>query len=112
MLMQFLVMQSVMQWVFLLNFVLEKNLLKNPVKEMVFSEKLDNRLVHGLMILQWKYLLLNPFLSKNKFDYSDIMHKWTEWINEGKYTANGETFDVGRTCLSAIRQFSNGIRTC
>src|SRR5574344_606105 len=52
---------------------------------------------------------IESYLEKKEFDYSDIMNKWTEWINEGKYTANGDTFDVGRTCLSAIRQYSNGI---
>ena len=36
------------------------------------------------------------------------MHKWEEWINEAKYTANNDTFDVGRTCLRAIRNHSLG----
>lgn len=44
-----------------------------------------------------------------RFDYDNIMQKWVEWINEGKYTATGETFDVGRTCLSAIRKYSTGV---
>ena len=33
-----------------------------------------------------------------------------EWINEAKYTANNDTFDVGRTCLRACKNFSNGIK--
>ena len=36
------------------------------------------------------------------------MTKWEEWINEAKYTPNNETFDVGRTCLRAIRNHSIG----
>lgn len=36
------------------------------------------------------------------------MTKWEGWINESKYTPNNETFDVGRTCLRAIRNHSIG----
>lgn len=40
------------------------------------------------------------------------MHKWEEWINEAKYTASNDTFDVGRTWLRAIRNHSLGTETC
>jgi ADP-ribosyl-[dinitrogen reductase] hydrolase len=90
-------------------FCIREKLLKNPVKEMVFSEKVGQPAGSWSDDTSMEISTIESFLEKNKFDYSDIMHKWTEWINDGKYTANGETFDVGRTCLSAIRQYSNGI---
>ena len=37
------------------------------------------------------------------------MSKWCAWINNGDYTPNGECFDIGRTCLKACRNFTDGI---
>ena len=49
------------------------------------------------------------FIPNDLFNYSDIISKWIEWLNEAIYTANNETFDVRRTRLRNIRNFSTGI---
>ncbi len=52
---------------------------------------------------------IDSFIEKGCFDYYDIMTKFLKWINNGEYTATGEVFDVGRTCLKALNNFNNGI---
>ena len=44
-------------------------------------------------------------LASGRVDYFDIMTKFFEWQNEGKYTPTGTTFDIGTTCMRAIRCF-------
>ena len=90
-------------------FCIREKLLQKPVKEMVSSPKVGQPAGSWSDDTSMEICTIESYLEKKEFDYSDIMNKWIEWINEGKYTANGDTFDVGRTCLSAIRQYSNGI---
>lgn len=90
-------------------FCMREKLLKNPVTEMISSLKVGQPAGSWSDDTSMEICTIESYLECNKFDYSDIMQKWTAWINEGKYTANGDTFDVGRTCLSAIRRFSQGI---
>lgn len=90
-------------------FCIREKLLQHPVKEMISSDKVGQPAGSWSDDTSMEICTIESFIEHGKFDYSDIMHKWIEWINEGKYTANGDTFDVGRTCLSAIRQFTNGI---
>ena len=52
--------------------------------------------------------LMDSFIEKGKFDYDDIMNKFSELVNFGKYTPVGEVFDIGRTCLQAIRNYIKG----
>lgn len=52
---------------------------------------------------------IDSFIQNENWNYSDIMSRWLEWVNDAKYTPNNETFDVGKTCLRAIRNFSLGI---
>ena len=44
-------------------------------------------------------------LKNGKIDYAEIMDNFVKWVSNDAYTATGETFDVGRTCLSAIRNY-------
>ena len=44
-------------------------------------------------------------LKKGSVDYEDIMHNFVAWCTEDKYTPTGEMFDIGRTCLAAIRAY-------
>lgn len=43
-------------------------------------------------------------LAKGRVDYGGIMYNFTQWCC-GEFTANGEMFDIGRTCLRAIKNF-------
>jgi ADP-ribosylglycohydrolase len=38
-------------------------------------------------------------------DYDDIMENLVRWCSEDAYTPTGEMFDIGRTCLTAIRAY-------
>lgn len=48
---------------------------------------------------------IDSFIEKNGWDYDDILNKYAEWVQNGKYTPGGEVFDIGRTCLRAIRKY-------
>ena len=48
-------------------------------------------------------------LSSGEADYFDIMINFAKWLEGGKYTPTGESFDVGRTCLRARQKF---VDTC
>lgn len=52
---------------------------------------------------------IHSFIEKECFDYADIMKKFELWVIDGEYTPQGKLFDIGRTCLSAIRNYSKGI---
>lgn len=38
-------------------------------------------------------------------NYLDIMNRFLDWINYGKYAINSKVFDVGNTTLNALRRF-------
>ena len=42
-------------------------------------------------------------LKGGNLDYKEIMDNFVMWLSNDDYTPTGETFDVGRTCLNAIR---------
>ncbi len=44
-------------------------------------------------------------LAKGTVNLGEIMENFVEWVEEGKYTPTGESFDIGRTCLQAIRAY-------
>ena len=41
-------------------------------------------------------------LCRKEWRWEWIMNSFTLWLEEGKFTSTGETFDVGRACLEAI----------
>lgn len=51
---------------------------------------------------------------KNGYNRNEVMEAFVVWLNEGKYTATGEMFDVGNTCACAIDAFmsSHDETTC
>lgn len=89
-------------------FCIREYLLKNPVKEMIESDKTGQPAGSWSDDTSMEIATIDSFIQNKEFNYDDIMHKWEEWINEAKYTANNDTFDVGRTCLRAIHNHSLG----
>lgn len=89
-------------------FCIRENLLNNPVTEMIGPSKTGQPAGSWSDDTSMEIATIDSFIENKKFDYDDIMSKWEEWINEAKYTANNDTFDVGRTCLRAIRNHSIG----
>lgn len=44
-------------------------------------------------------------LAKGAVDWDEIMHNFGAWITDGAYTAVGECFDAGRTCIRALQNY-------
>ena len=44
-------------------------------------------------------------MCREGWKWEDIMNNFAEWLENGKYTPTGESFDVGRTCLHAILRY-------
>lgn len=42
---------------------------------------------------------------KNDIDYDDIMKRFVDWLYNGAYTPAGMSFDIGNTCMEAIRNY-------
>ena len=51
--------------------------------------------------------LLDSLHSKN-IDYNKIMDNFVSWYDNGLYTSDGNTFDVGITTSEAINNYKNG----
>ena len=47
-------------------------------------------------------------LAKGKVDYTAIMDNFVAWTDKAEFTATGEFFDIGGTCLDAIMNYKNG----
>jgi ADP-ribosylglycohydrolase len=53
-------------------------------------------------------LCLLDSLAHKKIDYADIMQRFLSWIDDGKYTAHDEIFDVGIATRKALQHFRKG----
>lgn len=51
---------------------------------------------------------LHSIAVKGKIDLDDIMIEFGKWVEYGYMTPHGELFDIGRTCLYAIRKYHTG----
>lgn len=47
-------------------------------------------------------------LKNCKVDFEEIMDNFVAWCTEDKYTPTGEMFDIGKTCMTAIRNYLKG----
>ena len=86
-------MLLVMLWEFLQSFAefcIREYLLKNPVKEMIESDKPGQPAGSWSDDTSMEIATIDSFIQNKEFNYDDIMHKWEEWINEAKYAANNE----------------------
>lgn len=52
--------------------------------------------------------LADSLAHTEKIDYDDIMQRFYAWMYKNEYTPAGKAFDLGRTCMHAIRKFSWG----
>ena len=44
-------------------------------------------------------------MCRKDWGYDDIMNNFVDWIDENKFTPGDEVFDVGHTCLAAIKSY-------
>ncbi|MCC6093727.1 MAG: ADP-ribosylglycohydrolase family protein [Eubacterium sp.] len=52
--------------------------------------------------------------SESLIDLNDIMRRFAAWLDHGEYTPQGEAFDMGNTCSTAIARFKEGkdVQSC
>ena len=85
-----------------------EELLKNPVIEMIDSPDVGQPAGSWSDDTAMEIATIDSFIQKKYFDYKDIMDKWVKWISKSEYTPTGVAFDIGRTCLKAIKKYCNG----
>ena len=85
-----------------------EELLKNPVIEMIDSPDVGQPAGSWSDDTAMEIATIDSFIQKKYFDYKDIMDKWVKWISKSEYTPTGVAFDIGRTCLKAIKKNCNG----
>jgi len=87
-------------------FFRQEELTKNPVKKMLGYG------THNLPAGSWSddssMMLATLDSLRNGYDLRDIMDKFVEWYEKGKYTPYGIVFDIGLTCESAISDYRYG----
>lgn len=47
-------------------------------------------------------------LKEGKLDFEDIMGNFLDWLYGDKYTPTGQLFDIGHTCLDALKNYRYG----
>ena len=91
-----------------LEFSIRKKLIEHPVTSMLGYGS------HDVPAGSWSddttmtICEIESFNKNNKFDYDDIMKNYIKWVMNGEFTPSGELFDIGRTCLKAIRKYDEG----
>ena len=85
-----------------------EELLRNPVIEMIDSPDVGQPAGSWSDDTAMEIATIDSFIQKKYFDYKDIMDKWVKWISKSEYTPTGVAFDIGRTCLKAIKKYCNG----
>ena len=80
-----------------------EELLKSPVIEMIDSPDVGQPACSWSDDTAMEIATIDSFIQKKYFDYKDIMDKWVKWISKSEYTPTGVAFDIGRTCLKAIK---------
>lgn len=85
-----------------------EELLQSPVIEMIDSPDVGQPAGSWSDDTAMVIATIDSFIQKKYFDYKDIMDKWVKWISKSEYTPTGVAFDIGRTCLKAIKKYCNG----
>lgn len=80
-----------------------ESLMYNPVKEMRRSYAGDKGTWSDDTSME--IATMDSFINNKNWNYDDIMINFGDWINDARFTARDNTFDVGRTCLTAIRNY-------
>ena len=89
-------------------FCMREKLMQNPIKEMIGYGS------HPVPAGSWSddtsmtLALIDSITDEKGIDYDAIMKNFVSWVNEAKYTPGDEVFDIGRTCLRAIRKYHEG----
>ena len=50
--------------------------------------------------------LLSSLKELSRFDLKDIADRFVDWLLVGKYTPYGFSYDIGQSCMKAIRRYN------
>ncbi len=91
-------------------FLSREELKRNPITDMVGFG------THGQIEGTWSddtsmaLCVADSIARRRVIDADDIMKKFVEWYDEGKYSPFGECFDVGNTTSRAILKYKEGTK--
>ncbi|MGN1362925.1 MAG: ADP-ribosylglycohydrolase family protein [Methanobrevibacter sp.] len=51
---------------------------------------------------------IDSFINFPEINYDDLMGRFTNWYDNGRYTPNNFSFDIGNTTLESIEKYKNG----
>ena len=54
--------------------------------------------------------LIDSIIKSKDIVPDEIANNFLKWVEDNEFTPNGKSFGVGRTCLSAIMNYKNGIK--
>ncbi len=92
-----------------IEFAMREKLLKHPVTKMLGYGSHDVPEGSWSDDTTMEICLIESYIENKKFDLDSTMNKWIDWVKTGAYTPTGELFDIGRTCLRAIRNYEAGL---
>lgn len=90
-------------------FCIREKLLKHPVTKMLGYGSHDVPEGSWSDDTTMEICLIESFIENKYFNLDSTMNKWIYWVKTGAYTPTGELFDIGRTCLKAIRNYEAGL---
>lgn len=90
-------------------FAIREKLLKHPVTKMLGYGSHDVPEGSWSDDTTMEICLIESYIENKEFDLDSTMNKWIDWVKNGAYTPTGELFDIGRTCLRAIRNYEAGL---
>ena len=71
---------------------------------------------HNVSIGEWTddtsmaLALATSLIEKNEFKADDIMNKFCEWFQKGKFCTRDKCFDIGNTVYDALSSYSSSIK--
>lgn len=90
-------------------FASREMLKKYPIKQMIGYGRYDEP--NGTWSDDTSMVLatMDSIINNRLIDYEDIMFKFSEWMDQAKYTATDNLFDIGITTRKAIINFKRGV---
>ena len=71
---------------------------------------------HNVSIGEWTddtsmaLAMATSLIEKKSFDADDIMKKFCEWFQQGKFCTRDKCFDIGNTVYNALSSYSDSIK--
>ncbi len=88
-----------------LEFKKREELIKNPVTEMMGHGTYDIDKGNWSDDTSMVLATIDSILSCHEINYEDMMKKFCDWINYGKYTSSGVCFDIGITTKESLLKY-------